>query len=166
MREKEYTAEEILLVFGINIKKARMSRKMTLVELSQVAHYDRMCLANIESGKQNVKLHTAIKLAHALDVPFVSLLSRNYMSLSIEQNSDGNYGYIEDDHLGIFIENFKRSLKEQRKNQLAVYTETLVSESVVSRIMTGKSKNPTLITLNSLAYITNKELAVLFARIN
>ncbi len=166
MHEKEFAAEEILLVFGINIKKARLSRKMTVVELSQKAHYDRICLSNIESGKQNVKLHTAIKLAHALDVPFASLLSRNYMSLSTEQNSDSNCGYIEDDHLGIFIENFKRGLKEQRKNQLAVYTETWVSESVVSRIMTGKSKNPTLITLNSLAFITNKELALLFVRMN
>lgn len=166
MQEKEFMADEVLVTFGMNIKKARMKKKLTKNELSQIANYDRTCLANIELGKQNIKLNTAIKLARALDVPFASLFSRNYMSPNADQEGLHGCGYIEDEHLNVFIENFKRNIKEQRKSQVAVYVETWISDAVVSRIVQGKSKNPTLITLSALAFVVNRELSTLFTRMN
>lgn len=166
MIANNFNAEEVLLIFGMNIKRARQNKNLTLSELSQLAHYDRISLSNIEVGKQNVKLNTAIKLARTLNEPFPSLFSRNYMNLTLENDGLIDSGYIEDDYLGIFVENFRRCIKELHKHQMSAYFETWIPEASVSRIMQRKNRNPTLVTLNSLAYVAKNELSTMFSRMN
>lgn len=159
-----FKKEEILLVFGQNIKKAREFKKMRICQLALLANYDRIRLAKIEQGTQNIKLNTAVKLAKALDVPLAVLFSRNFMSLSEDGGLWIDAGYLEDEHLLVFIENFKRGIIEARRPQMSVYMETGMSESLVSRIMKGDNTNPTIITLSALAYAAKKDLSVLFVR--
>ena len=165
-QDDEFDAERMRIVFGENVGKVRMKNGLSLVALAKAANYDRTCLARLEAGKQNIEFATSIKLAKVLNVSYPILFSRNFM----EQNAKTNESFIgkfqEDDYLLVYVENFKRYMRKLNKLQMQVYFDTGVSESMISRIVRGVDKNPTLKTLNAMAFTVHGDMYNLFLRIS
>lgn len=150
--------QEVLLVFGQNIKKAREKQDLSIRELANRIGYDRNCLSLLEYGEQNITYETAVRLAKELNTPFPALFSRNYLL------NDEDY-FCEDDFLMVFIENLKRELKQKNIMQLQVYIECGVPEAVISRVLNGKTDNPTIGTLCKIATgITDGNMTRVFSK--
>lgn len=161
----EYNPKSVLIVFGENIKKVREAKGIKIKEVASLSHYDRNCLSKLEYGEQNIKIQTAIKIAKALDISFPVLFSRNFMNGDKEhpELQVGNV-FVDDDFLKVFVENFRKSLKENAGTQMTVVETTGVPNAAVSKIVRGKYTNPTLVTLNGMAYATKTDLYSLFVR--
>jgi len=63
----------INVFFGKEIKKIRLSKKISQEKLALDAEIDRTYITDIENGNRNVSLTIAFKLTNALDVPFSKL---------------------------------------------------------------------------------------------
>lgn len=150
--------KDLFLVLGQNIRRARERKNLDIKELANRIHYDRVCLSRMEYGEQNITYKTAIKIAAELDVSFPALFSRNYLSVDTE-------GFREDNFLLVFIENIKRELKVNGMLQTHIYIECGIQESSISRLLSGKIKNPTLGTLCKIASaVTDGNMTRLFSR--
>ena len=107
-QDEMFNAKEYLIVLGQNVRMMREKRKLSIAKLAELSYYDRICLAKLERGEQNIKLVTVVKLARVLNVSFPSLFSRNFETMISGIEYEGVNGFHEDDYLMIFIENFKR----------------------------------------------------------
>lgn len=151
--------KDALIIFGQNIQKARKKQNLDISELASRAGYDRICLSRLECGEHNVTYETAVKLAKALDTSFPALFSRNYLT-----ETAGTF--CEDDFLLVFTENIERELRAKGMMQVHIYIDSGIQEAVVSRILNGKVKNPTLQTLYKIASgTTDGDMARLFSRV-
>lgn len=153
-----------VIVFGQNVRRARVQRNMSIIQLATLSDYDRGCLSKLEYGAQNIRYKTAYALSRALNVPLPILFSRHFsIEMSTEQNSRLT-GFSEDDFLLVFVENIKRELHSRNLAQNRIYINKGLNESIISRILRGKETNPTICTLETMAVITNRDLAYLFSR--
>lgn len=59
---------------GNNLKKIRIEKKMSQVDIAEVLGVNRGFISSIESGKRNPTLSTLVRLANALKVPTDELL--------------------------------------------------------------------------------------------
>lgn len=164
-QDDRFDADCVLIIFGENIRNARIKKNLSLAALAEMVNYDRGCLSKLEIGKQNIKFTTSVKLAKVLDVSYPALFSRNYMETNLDFDVEFAGQFQEDDYLLIFIENFKRYTRKLNKMQMQVYFQTGVSESMVSRILNGKNKNPTLKTLYAIGVTVCCDICNLFSRI-
>ncbi len=162
--EDDFSAENVQLVFGSNIKKARERKNYTKKDLAGLAAYDRGSLSKLEKGGLNIELLTAVKLAKALDVSFPDLFSRHFMEQGPNAEMDSSKGYQEDDYLLVFREKFLKQLQKYTMHQISVTDITKLNEQMVSRLVNGDIKNPTLKTLSALAYSVNMEMYNMFSR--
>lgn len=62
--------------FGIRLRYSRLAAHLSQQQLAQRVGLSRASIANIESGRQQVLLHTAIDLADAVGKPLLALLPR------------------------------------------------------------------------------------------
>ena len=150
-----------LFKLGNNIHVLRQYREYSLKYLAKLSKYDRTCLSNIEKGVQNLELNSAMKIAKALDVAFPLLFSSD---LGSDPNHTKLQPYFDDDFLLIFINNFKKNMLTLRRDHLYVYTQTGIHEAVISRIISGVEKNPTIFTLIAMAHACSSDLATMFIR--
>ncbi len=149
---------DTLLILGQNIKKARDKQNVSIKALASGIAYDRICLSRLECGEQNVSYLTVVNIASALNVSFPALFSRNYSNDSVEE-------FRKDDFLLVFIENIRRELRANGITQTRIYIESGIQESVISRILNGKTENPTIKTLALIAsVVSDEELSRLFTR--
>lgn len=74
----KFDPKEILLIFGINIKRTREMQGLRISKLATSIGYDRGCLSSLERGEQNIEYITALNLARKLQISFPTLFSRNY----------------------------------------------------------------------------------------
>ena len=162
--EDDFSADSILLVFGANIKKARERKSLTKKALANQAKYDRGSLRKLEKGEMNIELVTAVKLAKTLDVSFPALFSRNFMENVPDSEIDFSGKYQDDDYLLVFREKFMKQLQRYTMHQVSVTDISELNEQMVSRLVNGAIKNPTLKTLYALAYAVNTEMYILFSR--
>jgi transcriptional regulator with XRE-family HTH domain len=65
---------EQLKVFGANLRRARMARKITLETLSERANLNIRTLQKFETGQSNVLITTAQRLRHGIGCPWNELL--------------------------------------------------------------------------------------------
>lgn len=162
--DSEFCPEEMLLIFGSNIKKSREMRGYSISDLATSIEYDRGCLSALEHGEQNIKYQTALKLARELNVSFPALFSRNYSSEIIINDINFSGDFIEDDYLLVFIENFLKIMKSKQIKQIEIYGATDVQTAIISRIVNQKAINPTIRTLYAMAYTAGTEMYSLFLR--
>ena len=66
--------DEILKVFGFNVKILRMKKRMTQFQLAEMLNVHEKHICKIETGKQNVTLKTLNRIANALGVEVSILL--------------------------------------------------------------------------------------------
>ena len=110
-------------------------------------------------------MQTAIKIAKVLDVSFPALFSRNFMDENMAHPElQLNNDFIEDDFLKVFTENFRKALKTKGITEMTVVETTGVPNSTVSKIVRGRYINPTLVTLNGMAYVITTDVYSLFVR--
>lgn len=60
--------DNILKVFGFNLKVLRMKKGLTQFQLAEKLNVHEKHICKVETGKQNVTLRTLEKIAKALDV--------------------------------------------------------------------------------------------------
>lgn len=160
----KFDPKEILLIFGINIKRTREMQDLRISKLATSIGYDRGCLSSLERGEQNIEYITALNLARKLQISFPTLFSRNYYNDSKKNNISFSNSFIEDDFLLVFIENFQRVMNNKQLKQIEIYGATDVQTATISRIINRKVLNPTIKTLYSMAYTVNVEMCNLFSR--
>lgn len=150
-----------LTILGCNIQTLRHHKQYTLQQLAQFSKYDRTCLSNLEKGIQNIEFNTLIKISKALDIAFPSLFSSG-LKQEIEKSTLRQY--FDDDFLLIFVDNFKRNMFKRRRDYLYVYIQSGIQEAVISRIVSGVEKNPTILTLIAMAQACSVDLEAMFIR--
>lgn len=62
--------------FGKNMKKIREAGKMSQGDIYRITKIERAYTSNLESGKQNPKLETILKIAKALGVEIGNLIQK------------------------------------------------------------------------------------------
>lgn len=60
--------QEIYVAIGENVRHYRKQAKLSQLELSRQVDLTRASIANLETGRQRILLHTAFDLARALNV--------------------------------------------------------------------------------------------------
>jgi transcriptional regulator with XRE-family HTH domain len=64
----------IIEIFGQNVRKERLKRKMSQEELSNVADLHRTYIGMIERAEKNITMRNANKIAEALHLTLIDLL--------------------------------------------------------------------------------------------
>lgn len=59
---------DLLKIFGINVKRERLRLGYTQEEFAEILNFHEKHISKIETGHQNVTLKTLSKIAKALDV--------------------------------------------------------------------------------------------------
>ena len=162
--DTEFKPEDILIVLGQNIRITRERRGYSIYGLAAEVGYDRNCLSAAEYGEQNLEYSTVLKLSRILNIPFPALFSRNFQNDSVSYDRSLSDGFIEDDYLLVFVENYLREMKSHQINQVEVYAAAGIRPETISRIINGKVQNPTIKTLYAMAYTTGIDMYSLFQR--
>ncbi len=70
-------SNDILKVFGLNLKIERIKKNLTQAQLAEILNVHEKHIGKIETGHQNVTLKTLSKIANALEISEDSLLKKN-----------------------------------------------------------------------------------------
>jgi transcriptional regulator with XRE-family HTH domain len=62
------TDSEFLIALGGTIRKLRLEKSMTQVELAMLCNFEKASMSRIESGKTNITIITLRKISKALDI--------------------------------------------------------------------------------------------------
>ena len=62
-------ANQLLVGFGLHLKKLRLERNLSQEQLGMIAELDRTYISGIERGVRNVSLTNIFRIAQALNVP-------------------------------------------------------------------------------------------------
>lgn len=62
------TVEEEMAIVADNIRKNRINKGFSQLDLSNEANLSQSFLANLESGKKKPSVHTIVRIAKALDI--------------------------------------------------------------------------------------------------
>lgn len=65
---------DALIIFGDHLRKIRIERNMTQVELADMAEVNRRTIQRIELGELNASLKILISITKALDIPLRELM--------------------------------------------------------------------------------------------
>jgi transcriptional regulator with XRE-family HTH domain len=65
----EQRYNEDLKGFGKRLKKYRIEKGLTQLELAEKMNIERSEISKIENGKSNIEFRTIVRLAIALDIP-------------------------------------------------------------------------------------------------
>jgi len=82
---------DLLVIFGENLKKIRNERNFSQEELAYKAELDRTYISGLECGKRNPTLKIIVKLANALNMPPSELLN-NLHSIARSLCGENNKG--------------------------------------------------------------------------
>lgn len=66
--------KEILVQFGANLKKVRLAKGLTTLDLEVRSGINNGDISKIENGKRNLSFTTLAKLAEGLEVPIKELV--------------------------------------------------------------------------------------------
>ncbi len=67
---------QLVKIFGKNLKKVRNEKGLSQEELAFIVNLDRTYIGRIERGERNISLSTAEKIANALNVSIDKLLRK------------------------------------------------------------------------------------------
>ena len=158
--EVQRFSETIFNVLGKNIQRIREKRQYTYLELQQRSGYSRQYISLLESGKKDVRLSTVVRIAQALNVSLVQLVSRGFDSGRERPDED----FINDDFLLVFNTNVRRTLRAANKKEADICQKIDMDPETLSRILTHKIQNPRLSTLAKIATGVDTDLNELLCR--
>jgi transcriptional regulator with XRE-family HTH domain len=70
----EEALQKLYAEIGRRVRRARMRREWTHLDLAQAVGLTRSSIANLEAGRQRPPVHIALLITQALDVPVDELL--------------------------------------------------------------------------------------------
>lgn len=138
-----------------NLNSLFTKKNTSISYLSNKTGLSRVTLTKIFSKyvtDTEVSLNTCLIITRELNTDFPSTLVRSNLD---EQ-------YIEKDYLNIFVNNVLHYLSSTNKNQKILSTIPGISESTISDLLSGKTKNPNMSTLYQIAEILNISIYQLF----
>lgn len=74
-KKKNPRNEELIVLFGANVRKARKEKGLTMVELAKLCKVEYDAISTIERGRVNCTISTAYGLAKALDTSVDKLMN-------------------------------------------------------------------------------------------
>lgn len=66
---------DLLKEFGLHLRKLRLDRKMSQIELAYKGKFDRNYIGMLERGERNPSLKNLKRLAQALDITLIELVN-------------------------------------------------------------------------------------------
>ncbi len=66
---------DLLKKFGLHLRKLRLDRKMSQIDLAYKGEFDRNYIGMLERGERNPSLKNLKRLSLALDIPLIELLN-------------------------------------------------------------------------------------------
>jgi len=66
---------DLLKKFGLHLRKLRLDRKMTQIELAYKGGFDRNYIGMLERGERNPTLKNLKRISQALDIPLTELVN-------------------------------------------------------------------------------------------
>ena len=66
--------KQLLIQIGKKIKKIRVERHLSQVELADLCDFEKSNMARIEAGRTNLTIRTLLKISTALEVEIIALL--------------------------------------------------------------------------------------------
>ena len=154
MAEKEMCKE--LQVFGGNLNFIRSQEGLTVKQFAEKIGYDRVYSGRLLSGKQNIKLSTAIRIARNTGYSLSALF--NSCFIDDFEYREGR-GFEEINYLKSYLKlaNQKMSSGRISQNEIAMTTDRDKAE--ISRILSGKINDPTIRTLSVISKAMNSSLS-------
>lgn len=67
--------KEFLLKLGANIKRIRLEKKLTQVELGNLCDFEKSAMNRIEAGRTNLTILNLKKIANGLDVTLLDVIN-------------------------------------------------------------------------------------------
>lgn len=67
--------QQTLIAFGLRLKKIRIEKRFTQEVLADATSLHRTYIGSAERGERNISLLNLSKIANALDVPIIFLIS-------------------------------------------------------------------------------------------
>lgn len=138
-----------------NFNKLLIKENISISEISKKSGISRVTLSKIFNNNinsNNLSLDTCLKLSQYFDIYFPSILVRSNLDKI----------YVNEDYLNIFTNNVKYHLKIKNKEQKILSTSPGISESTISELLTGKNKNPRILTLYQISNTLNISIYKLF----
>lgn len=135
-------------IFQENFKKYIDMSNTSILSLASITNISRQSIYNVLSGKHDVRLSTALKIARSLNIDFIELNSFN-----ANFSKEFDVSASDTDYLSIMIQNIKRSCASRTQKSLS--TIPGLSEAEVSNILAGKVTNPYMGSLEAMLETTN-----------
>lgn len=66
---------DLLKNFGLHLRKLRLDRKMSQIDLAYKGEFDRNYIGMLERGERNPSLKNLKRLSQALDISLIELLN-------------------------------------------------------------------------------------------
>lgn len=66
---------DLLKKFGLHLRKLRLDRKMSQIDLAYKGEFDRNYIGMLERGERNPSLKNLKRLSQALDISLIELLN-------------------------------------------------------------------------------------------
>jgi transcriptional regulator with XRE-family HTH domain len=68
-------SKDLLKVFGEHLKKQRLSKNLTQVDLAYKGNFNKNYIGMLERGERNPSLKNLVKLAKSLDISLTELIN-------------------------------------------------------------------------------------------
>ncbi|MFV8064826.1 helix-turn-helix domain-containing protein, partial [Streptococcus pluranimalium] len=122
-----------------NLDRIRNKRGLSISELSNISGYSKKSISKLLSRNSNfeTRLAISVRMAEVLNVDFKKLFIRgeaDYGNFDIE--------YTAERYLECFVNNVNNKLKLNDKHRYSIRTESGLSQSTISDLLNGKTKNP------------------------
>ena len=144
-----------------NLDKIRINRGLSVSELSRLSGYSRKSIAKLLSRTTDFEIRLAItvRLAEILNVDFKKLFKRG----------EADYGsfdtkYTADRYLENFVKNVNNVLRD--KYRYFIKVESGLSQSTISDLLNGKTRNPQVGTLIKIANSIKVPIEKLFEEVS
>jgi transcriptional regulator with XRE-family HTH domain len=67
--------ENFIVAFGSNLRKVRLSKKISMQNLAYAINVEYSQISRIELGKINTSISTAFAISEALEIPLIDLFN-------------------------------------------------------------------------------------------
>lgn len=143
-----------------NLDKIRTNRDLSISELSKISGYSRKSIAKLLSRNTNFETRLAItvRMAEALNVDFKKLFKRGQVDYGSFDTD-----YTAERYLECFVINVKNKLNDRYR--YFIRTESGLSQSTISDLLNGKTKNPQVRTLLKIANSIEVPIEKLFEEV-
>ncbi len=143
-RAKRNESLPVAGVFGSNIEYIRKNENCRIYVFSKLIHYDRSRLSELEAGRQDIRLSTAIRIAKSLNISLEVLFDSSF----IDDFDRCRFVQFKDiDYLSVFASNVEAKLVASNLKK----TNAFSKRENAFRILAKRVSDPMISTLGEMA---------------